>query len=137
MKTIAIKSFVGMVLLAVLGLNLCCVATWADGNDEEKKLKVEDTTPPVTSNVKVSDVTETTAKISWETDEPAKDEIIWGLTDNIKETKWVMHEEFTTTHSLKITDLLPSTLYYYWTASGDANNNWKISAPSTFTTLAE
>lgn len=137
MKTSAIKSLVGMVMLIVLGLTCCSVVAWGSSDDEEKRIKVEDKTPPVISNVKLFDITETSAKVSWETDESAKGEIIWGVTDNMKEAKWIVAKELTTTHSFKITDLLPSTLYYYWTASGDAKNNWKISEPSTFTTLAD
>ena len=137
MKTITKKSFAEMVLLIVLGFTCCCVAACGSSN-EEKKIKIEDTPLPVISNVKVSDVTSTSAKVSWETDKPAKGEIIWDLTNNItKESKSAVHEEFTTTHSFKITDLLPSTLYYYWTASVDAKGNWKVSEPSTFKTLAK
>ena len=139
MKTIAKKSFAEMVLLIVLGLTFCCVAACSNSSsDEEKKIAVEDTTPPVISNVKVFDVTATSAQISWETDEPAQGEVIWDTKDNLtKESKVILHKEFTTTHSFKITDLSPSTLYYYWTASVDANKNWKVSEPSTFKTLAK
>ncbi len=137
MKTITKKSFAEMVLLIVLGFTCCCVAACGSSNEEEKKIKVEDTTPPVIFNVKVFDVTATSAQVSWETDEPAKGEVIWGLTDNVKDAKWIMSEEFSKNHRFKITDLSPSTLYYYWTASGDANKNWKVSEPSTFKTLAK
>ncbi len=78
------------------------------------------------------------AQISWETDEPAKGEIIWDVTDKLsKDSKFIIGEKFTKTHSFKITGLSPSTLYYYWAASGDAKNNWKISEPATFKTLAK
>ena len=136
MKTIAKKSFAEMVLFIILVLTCCCVAACGSSN-EEKKIKVDDTTPPVISNVKVFDITDTSAKISWETDEPARGEVIWGITDSIKGAMWTISEAFTTTHNFKITNLLPSTKYYYWTVSVDANINWKIPEPSTFTTQAK
>lgn len=135
MKLITRKILTETALLIALGLTCCCFL--ACGNDEEKRIQVEDTTPPVILNVKLFDVTNTSAQVSWETDEPAKGEIIWGLTDNMRDAKWIMREEFTTTHSFKIANLLPSTLYYYWTASVDAKNNWNVSKPSTFTTLGD
>lgn len=131
MKTVTKKSWAEMVLIVVLGLTCCCVVSCGGRTGEE------DTTPPVISNVKVFDVTDTSAQISWETDEPAKGEIIWGLTNNVKETKPAIHEDVTTIHSFKITDLSPSTLYYYWTASVDAKGNWRNPEPSTFKTLAK
>lgn len=131
MKTVTKKSWAEMVLIVVLGLTCCCVVSCGGRTGEE------DTTPPVISNVKVFDVTDTSAQISFETDEPAKGEVIWGTTGTAKDTAFVISEEFTTTHNLKISDLLPSTLYYYRLASGDAKNNWKLSEPSTFTTLAK
>src|SRR3989304_8381612 len=87
MKTIAKKSFAEMVLFIILVLTCCCVAACGSSN-EEKKIKVDDTTPPVISNVKVFDITDTSAKISWETDEPARGEVIWGITDSIKGAMW-------------------------------------------------
>lgn len=136
MKVINRKPLTEMVLSIVLGLTCCSVVAW--GNSEEKRIKVEDTTSPVISNVKLFDITETSAKISWETDEPARGEIVWDVIDKVsKDSKYIISEEFTTTHSFKITGLLPSTLYYYWTASVDANKNWKVSEPSTFKTPAK
>lgn len=136
MKTIAKKTFTEIVLLIVLGLTCCCVAA-CGSNEEEKKIKVEDTTPPVISNVKVFDITATSAQVSWETDEPAVSELAWGTTNDIKESKWIMHGEFTTTRSFNITGLVPSTLYYCWALSSDGKNPWRFSEPFTFTTLAK
>lgn len=129
MKTVTKKSWAEMVLIVVLGLTCCCVVSCGGRTGEE------DTTLPVISNVKVFDVTDTSAQISWETDEPAKSQLMWALTSNIKEAKSIRHDELTTTHGFKIDGLLPSTLYYYWTASGDAKDNWKLSESSTFTTV--
>lgn len=136
MNSITGKSLPKLILLIVFGLSCCCAVEW---NSEEKKIHVEDTTPPVISNVKVFDITATSAQISWETDEPAWGQIVWDITNKIsKDSKTISYNgEFTTTHRFKIAGLVPSTMYYYWTASVDANNNWKIPEPLTFTTQAK
>ena len=136
MKTIAKKTFTEIVLLIVLGLTCCCVV--ACGNSEEKKIQVEDKTPPVISNVKLFDITSTGAQISWETDEPALGEVIWDLIDKVsRDSKSIVREELATIHSLKITALSPSTKYYYWVVNKDASGNWFVSKVSTFTTLSK
>jgi len=78
-----------------------------------------DTTPPAVSNVDVSDVTQTSAVITWETDEPATSQIMACDPDGI--CTWTEQDTtLATTHSVSLTGLKPNTTYHYTVISMDA-----------------
>ena len=133
MSTTYRKGLTGVVLSIVLGLICCCVVACGSGANGG------DTTPPVISNVNVFGITQTSAQISWETDELARSSIIWATTSKLsKEANTDGHDEITISHRFEIIDLLPSTLYFYWPASADEKGNWNVSSePSTFTTQGD
>lgn len=84
-----------------------------------------DITPPSISNLKVTDITETTATIVWATNEPTNlivrygEDTKYGVTVSVQDYYWKMF-------SIKITGLNPSTIYYYQVESADPSGNTKI-----------
>ncbi len=90
-----------------------------------------DTTPPVISDVSVSDVSDDSVVIRWTTDEPSTSQVeYWpGSLSNLDTT-------LVTSHSVTLTDLTSETTYHYKTRSVDASDNLAISDEYTFTTSA-
>ena len=81
-----------------------------------------DTTPPVISNVQVSSTTDTTALIEWATNEPSDSQVRYGtVTGNYSYLK--NNITLVTNHSVTLTDLDPSTTYYFRVASLDFSGN--------------
>lgn len=104
------------VLLAAVGL--FCVANTAQATE--------------ISSVDVVDVTATSSTISWETDIEADGTINYGLTPNLGIARYPYFDE--TEHSLTLTDLLPSTTYYFRITSSDVDGNRSAASGYTFTT---
>lgn len=97
-------------------------------------LETGDTTPPVLSNVVVSNITDTTATVTWTTDEPATSRV------KVSTTSWpgfsVFDAALVTSHTVNLTGLLPETLINFNARSGDAAGNLG-NFDGTFTTLPE
>ena len=94
-----------------------------------------DTTAPVISSVTVSNITSTSAKITWTTDEASTTKVNYGveyagpLNNN--------NTTLTTSHSVTITSGIgPSTTYYYTACSTDESGNEGCSSENNFTTSA-
>ena len=94
-----------------------------------------DTTPPVISGVDVSDITESGATISWESDEPATSQVEYGATTDYGSS--TLHEELVTSHSVTLIGLEPDTSYHFMARSKDASGNEGASTDLSFGTLAE
>ena len=95
-----------------------------------------DTTPPVISGVDVSGRGESSATISWETDEAATGRVEYGTTDAYGLTT-PSDEELTTSHNITLTGLEPDITYYFRVKSEDASGNEAISETArTFATLS-
>ena len=95
-----------------------------------------DTTPPLISEVDVSDRSESTATINWVTDEPATSRVEYGTTDAYGLTT-PSDEELTTSHNITLTGLEPDITYYFRVKSEDASGNEAISETArTFATLS-
>ena len=90
-----------------------------------------DTTPPVISNVQVS-VTDTTATVTWDTDEAADSRVDYGLTSGYGSSE--SSSGLVTSHSLTLTGLSPDTLHHYQVTSADGSGNSASSSDLTFTT---
>ena len=80
-----------------------------------------DTTPPVISNVATSEITNTSATVTWTTDEVSDSVVNYG-TDT---TLGTMESDSTlvTTHSITLTGLTPETTYNYEVKSTDSSGN--------------
>ena len=93
-----------------------------------------DTTAPVISNVAASNITATSADITWTTDEAADSRADYGPDTSYGsfETDAVM----VSSHSINLTGLEASSTYHYMATSADGSGNWASSVDFTFTTAA-
>ncbi len=92
---------------------------------------VPDTTPPQITNIS-STVTTSTATITWTTDEQANSTVYYGTTQATTSTS--SSSSLVTSHSITLTGLSSSTLYYYNVSSCDSSGNCNTSVQYTFTT---
>jgi len=98
----------------------------ATSDRELTTLGQADTTPPLISEVNISNITETSATITWETDEDATSQVEYGITDAYgSSTSW--DEELTTGHSITLSELEPDTTYHFRLKSIDASGNEAMS----------
>ncbi len=94
-----------------------------------------DTTPPVISAVKGSSPSETSASVTWITDEPADSQVEYGKSTSYGSlTK--LASSLTTSHAIEIGGLTASTRYYYRVKSRDAAGNLAVSGNFSLTTAA-
>ena len=92
-----------------------------------------DTTPPNISNLRVENVTDTTATITWSTAEPADSRLDYGLSaSNL--INHVSSASLVTSHRLDISALSPNTIYHYQVTSVDRAGNPASSSVLTFST---
>lgn len=96
---------------------------------------IPDTTPPVISAVASSSVTQTSATITWTTDEAADSQVKYGTTTSYGSTT-TLDSSKVTSHSVNITGLSAGTTYHYQVVSKDAAGNSTSSTDNTFTTAA-
>ncbi|MES2225673.1 MAG: fibronectin type III domain-containing protein [Patescibacteria group bacterium] len=94
---------------------------------------VPDTTPPVISSI-ASSTSQTSATISWTTNEAANSQVDYGTTASYGTAS--TSAAFSTSHSLTLTGLTASTLYHFRVQSVDASSNVATSSDLTFTTTA-
>lgn len=88
---------------------------------------------PVISNVSASDLTNTTAKITWSTDKASSTQVEYGKTTNYGSST-TLNTAAVTSHTASLSQLTANTLYHYRVKSGDANGT-SVSPDYTFTTL--
>lgn len=93
------------------------------------------TTQPVIQQLPVSDITETSAVISWLTDRPTFSKVIYGLTTS-NEYFSITDNRLSSTHSFELKWLQPDTLYRYKVYSQDAHGNEATSSENIFRTKA-
>lgn len=95
-----------------------------------------DTTAPAITGVTVSDITSSAATITWTTDEPASSQVEYGLTATYGSTT-ASDTNMVTSHSVTLSGLSPSTIYYYVAVSLDKAGNKTTSLDWSFTTLTQ
>ena len=100
----------------------------------------QDTTPPAITAVAATSDTSTTATITWSTDEPSSSSVAYGTSPGSL-TSTATGTGLTTTHSVSISGLTPSTTYYYDVTSTDGAGNSSTSpatsgSPASFVTVA-
>lgn len=93
-----------------------------------------DNTPPIISNVAATNLTNSSATITWNTDEPANSQVDFGTNTNYGST--VAEGALVSSHSLLLTGLATSTVYNYQASSADSSNNSASSGNFTFETTA-
>lgn len=91
-----------------------------------------DETAPVISNVQVVDITTTSARVTWDTDEDADSTVSYGLTSSYTDSE--SDSSLVASHAILLTDLTPGTTYHFQVLSTDASSNQAHSDDDTFTT---
>ena len=90
--------------------------------------------PPVISAVSASP-SDTSASVTWSTDEPATSQVEYGLTTSYG-SQTVKDTTLSTAHNVSVTALTPNTLYHYRVKSEDGIGNQAVSDDYTFTTTS-
>ena len=96
---------------------------------------VFDSTAPTISARTATSITNSSARITWTTNEAATSQVDYGLTTSYGSTT-TLDLALVTSHSVVLTGLAPSTIYNFRVRSRDAAGNESVSANSTFTTAA-
>jgi hypothetical protein len=93
-----------------------------------------DTVPPVISGETVTDVTATTADITWQTDEEADGQVEYGP-DTSYGSLSPRDTSYVTERTVTLTGLEPATLYHFRAISADRAGNETTGSDHTLTTL--
>lgn len=94
-----------------------------------------DTTPPTISNIAASNITSTSAVITWSTNEGATSQVDYGTTTSYGASS-SLNTTLVSSHSRTLSNLSPSTTYNYRVISTDGAGNLSVSGNRTFTTSA-
>ncbi|MEO5927690.1 MAG: carboxypeptidase regulatory-like domain-containing protein [Patescibacteria group bacterium] len=94
-----------------------------------------DVTPPIISNVQVINITDTSARVTWQTNEPATSRVDYGTSTSYGLS--LSDPGLVFSHSIDITGLSPLTTYNFFVTSQDASGNTATSANDTFTTTGD
>ena len=133
-----------LLVLAILLLGLGGLAYWQFGSHLNlfSSSPTADTTPPKISKVAhdTTDPTETSAIITWVTDEPASSQVVYGTVASYGSVSpsTPQHDpssgtsEGVTNHSVTLSGLTKGTTYHYKVKSKDAAGNLAESSDRTF-----
>ena len=94
-----------------------------------------DTTAPAITMIEVVDITTSSARATWTTNESATSVIEYGTTTSYGSTSSDL--SFVTSHSILLTGLTDGTTYHFFVQSSDASGNSTTSSDQTFTTDAD
>lgn len=97
-------------------------------------LSSTDTTAPIISGVSSGAITDSSATITWTTDESSDSTVEYGPTTAYGSSQ--ANASMVLNHTINLTGLNPSTTYQYRVKSKDASNNTGTSGNFSFTTLA-
>ncbi len=97
------------------------------------QLGMNDMTPPVISNVQVTDITPVSAMVQWATNEDADGVVAYGLTTAYGQSSPLVTAQ-TDTHAITLTGLTLNTTYHLKVTSKDAVGNSASSEDITFKT---
>ncbi|MDO8572405.1 MAG: Ig-like domain-containing protein [bacterium] len=92
-----------------------------------------DTTPPTLSGITASNITTSSALISWTTNELAVSRVIYGTSSTLL-TQQLNNSSPVTSHSMSLINLKRRTTYSYRVSSADTSGNTATSSLVTFTT---
>jgi hypothetical protein len=92
-----------------------------------------DDQPPIISNLQVVNITDTSALVIWNTDEPTDSGLEYGLTSFYGSSHY--DPTFSITRAMFVSGLTPNTLYHYLVTVYDGSGNVAMSLDATFTTL--
>lgn len=94
-----------------------------------------DTIPPTISDIFVDNITQTSARVNWTTNELSDSRAEYGPT--VSYGSIAFSGTLAANHQLTLSSLTPGTLYHYRVISADAAGNAATSTDQTFTTLAD
>lgn len=94
-----------------------------------------DLVPPVISNVQAVNITDTSAIITWNTDEPANSTVNYGLTGAYGSSQSLAG--YVTSHAIQLTGLAEGTTYHFSVTSFDVANNVTTTTDYVFTTTVD
>lgn len=95
-----------------------------------------DFSDPEISEITVSDVTNTSASISWQTHELASTQVAYGVTTGLGTTTAESNTSpRVTDHTVELTNLLACTKYFYTVSSTDGYSHTSTSSVSSFMTV--
>jgi hypothetical protein len=92
-----------------------------------------DVTPPVINHVLVAETSDSTASITWKTDENASSQIEYGGSTSYGQST-NLDKTLKTDHSVKLEGLTPATVYHFRVKSADKYGNPGVSADFSLTT---
>lgn len=92
-----------------------------------------DTTNPILSGVSVTDITATSATVTWNTDESADSKVDYGTSASYGSLQ--TSTSLVSSHSVSLTGLNEGTTYHYRVRSADLCGNEASSSDATFSTL--
>ncbi len=110
---------------------------WAQNDTQFVFTTLADTTPPVISNIQVTGITASGAIISWQTNEPATSQVLYGLTSGALNQATVLNETFNMSHTVILSGLQTGKTYYYRAKSKDSSNNETVSSEVSFVTISD
>lgn len=97
---------------------------------------IPDTTSPLITDVTVTNITNNSAIVKWNTDEIADSAVNYGL-ESVIYTEIESDPLFVINHTIALTPLSPGTNYYFAVNSTDRSGNSAESLQSRFTTTVE
>ncbi|MBR9677144.1 hypothetical protein GOV04_03315 [Candidatus Woesearchaeota archaeon] len=104
--------------------------------DNATTLASADVTPPSIQNITNISITDSSANLTWDTDENADSIVFYGTQSGVYNNN-ITDISFVTQHNIYLSSLLPSTTYYYIVNSTDQAGNSNQSIEYSFSTLAD
>jgi hypothetical protein len=101
-----------------------------------RTLALPDLIPPIISNIQVINIAQTSATVTWDTNEPAASRLEYGLTTAYG-LGTITLTDLVLSHSIPLSGLTPNTLYHFRVSSTDAVGNPATSNDQTFRTLPD
>ena len=92
--------------------------------------------PPIISDIQVTNITQTSANISWQTNEDSDGMLEYGVNEFFLD-QFAFSDNFGTSHSIPLSGLIPDTTYYFVISGSDLDFNLGMSDTNSFTTLAD
>ncbi|MFC1691865.1 hypothetical protein ACFL0W_06825, partial [Nanoarchaeota archaeon] len=114
--------------------NVTCIDDASNTNSSETRSFSIDATAPVITDVSATSVSNDSATIIWTTDGSANSSVNYGTDTSLG--SFAGQDDAETSHSVSLTSLTNSTLYYYNVTSCDDFGNCKTEGVYNFTTTA-
>lgn len=106
--------------------NVAMISTFTQGSGFTT---AADTGAPDLSAVTAATVQATTATVTWTTNEPSDSQVFYRKSGEVTYQETPLDTALTTSHSVQIQGLTPSTTYAFYVASADAASNRSTSTP--------